>query len=407
MKRSEEYKTNLRRNQRNFNTDPWNKQLLEITDTQAFDVEFSKASLEEYRNVRHSPVFTNGEHICLIATYHKPGDSSGERSEYEIELYTADTWEFVRSYRLNFEPEESIGLTPAQQAKILEQTDSVKLLFSNQTHLLRSVCALNATTFAIGSHGSLYLFDLTTGRRYSEVLKIPRTCGGYNPYTNTFWYFVEDRENIELKSFTIENFNKYVSSTQTVEKNQSDVHLKQFSQQITTTLLETQDKTATYLSSRDMKTFIQKLCLPKQLKSQLKSMNNETVDESLYLIMYVLSKGCDNTDIILKEMSQLQTNSNENQVSLQSKLFRSENSVSVRATFVDELLKAMNKFNSFISEPKEDENILQQYQLGWLIKLTHRFVKCLDKLDIKLSEIVDDQDSRTSFTQIITEVTQK
>ena len=136
-------------------------------------------------------------------------------------------------------------------------------------------------------------------------------------------------------------------------------------------------------------------------------MNNETVDESLYLIMYVLSKGCDNIDIILKEMSQLQTNSNESQTSLQSKLFRSENSVSVRATFVRELIKAMNKFSTFISEPQKDENILQQYQLGWLIKLAHRFVKCLDKLDIKLSEIVDDQELRTSFTQIITEVTQK
>jgi len=38
-----------------------------------------------------------------------------------------------------------------------------------------------------------------------------------------------------------------------------------------------------------------------------------------------------------------------------------------------------------------DENILEQYQFMWIIKLAHRFITSLEKLNLTLDEIINDE----------------
>ena len=63
------------RNKRSFISDDWNKQFLEITDQEAFEVEFAKGTLSEYRSVSYTPVFTDSQSIYIIATYCKSSSS--------------------------------------------------------------------------------------------------------------------------------------------------------------------------------------------------------------------------------------------------------------------------------------------------------------------------------------------
>ena len=374
--KNEEYKAKLLRCKRNFNSDPWNKPLLEITDTKALENEIFKGALEEYRSVRNTPIFTDGEYICIMATYLIKHGLGTTVKDCEIEFYDPHTWEFVKSKRLIFEPEESKDISSTQKAKVAEETKSVQLFLTKPKLLIKAVIAINKTTFAIGSHGVMYMFDLTTGRRYEEVVQVPSTSGGYNPYTNKFWFLSETSKNYILKSFTINNFTKPVEENQ--QKHETNSGLDLISEQYRREVLEKTEPNGTDISARDMTSFVNNIFRPTQLEPQLKNVYNENIDESLYLIMYVLNQGCNNIDSVISEMNQLEPNAITEKVTLQCKLLRSESAVSLSSTFVEELVRALEIFQSFMTDPLSDKTVLQQFQFLWLIKLVNRLLQSVD-----------------------------
>ena len=283
---TEGHRAKLLRNQRNHLSDEWNKKLFEITDSQALEVELSKGTLPEYRSVMHSPVFTDTRYIYIIATYHKPQSEENQTLEFEVEAYLPDTWELHSSHRLIFEPEETKNENPDTLAKIAEETETVRSLLSKKEHLLGSLCATDGSTFMFGSHGKMYFFDLKTGRRHTDIINIPSTSGGYNPYTNEFWFFDENSENLTLKSFIVDGV-RNSGSESSENKGVTERHSKDTVKKI----LENQDSSAKEMYSRSMTSFLRGLCTESSEKPTLNTVKCENLDETLYVIMYVLNKG--------------------------------------------------------------------------------------------------------------------
>ena len=190
------------------------------------------------------------------------------------------------SRRLIFEPEENknasgnTGIEPSQEAETL------KSIFSNQDLLMNSLCATNGTTFVLGSHGKMYFFDLSTGRRYTEVISIPDTKGGYNPFTNEFWFYVGENDDLVLRSFTIDGLNL---NADTSPYKFSSLSTQRDSKERVKKMLETQDSAAKSMISQTTESFIRQLCNKNKGKAKvLKNVHNQGIHESMYVIMYSL-----------------------------------------------------------------------------------------------------------------------
>lgn len=81
-----------------------------------------------------------------------------------------------------------------------------------QPNILKSYCATNGQTMTLTQNGKMFFFDLETGIRYAETIDVPRTDGGYNHLTNTFWHYSPSAKNPTLKSFKIDGFKNIVEN---------------------------------------------------------------------------------------------------------------------------------------------------------------------------------------------------
>lgn len=85
----------------------------------------------------------------------------------------------------------------------------------------------------------------------------------------------------------------------------------------------------------------------------------------------------------------------------QCDLFRGKNGVSVNSTFIRELLTALEGHASFPTKERNDDNLMEQYQFLWSLKLVHRLVQSLERLNMNLSEIETNQDVKSKFCNSI------
>ena len=76
-------------------------------------------------------------------------------------------------------------------------------------------------------------------------------------------------------------------------------------------------------------------------------------------------------DGALSEMDKLYPNMVEEKLKLQCNLFRSQNGVSVSSTFIRELLSALEKHSDYHTKERNDDNVLEQYQFLWFLRLVH------------------------------------
>lgn len=72
-----------------------------------------------------------------------------------------------------------------------------------------------------------------------------------------------------------------------------------------------------------------------------------------------------------------------------------------------ELVKALEPFADFTEIEMTDNNILEQYEFCWILKLTHRFMLSLDRLKLTLTEVADDTELRNKLLDLISKITQK
>ena len=70
-------------------------------------------------------------------------------------------------------------------------------------------------------------------------------------------------------------------------------------------------------------------------------------------------------------------------------------------------MKALEPFAEFTETEMTDNNILEQYEFCWVLKLTHRFMLSLDRLKLTLTEVSDDAELRNQLLDLISKITQK
>lgn len=395
---SEELKALKIKNKRNTDTDTWNKKVLEFMNYNSFQEQKEKGELEEYRTLGYTPLFTDGQHIYVIATYIKIKDDSEEYSGFEVETYCAKTWKSVNSVRLSFEPEEQPNSTPEQEAKVVEDSETAKSFF-DQDQLCESTFATNGKVMAVARHGKMYFFDLETGVRLRDRLDVPNSYGGYDPLSNNFWFYKDSEYKPILKSFKVEGFKSREELTEVTAKNVVEL-LKQRTQKTVE-----EQKGASRVAPRSLESFLKKLGNKSNEESApAEARENDNVHPSLYLIMY---RGCEQVDTTMSELDSLYPDLVKERLKCQSDLFRSQYSVTVSATFVEEIVKALESFSTFTDETMTDENVIEQYQFLLIIKLVHRFINTLDRLSIKLIDIVEDQAIRTRLNESLTHIVSK
>lgn len=82
----DDYKNNLIKCQRG-NSDTWNTQILEVTDSSQLGEAIRRAEADKFRTLVGTPLFTDGKHIYVISTYVIEGAYEREDVGYEVEVY--------------------------------------------------------------------------------------------------------------------------------------------------------------------------------------------------------------------------------------------------------------------------------------------------------------------------------
>ena len=380
----DDYKNNLIKCQRNNNSDAWNTQILEVTNSSYLEEAIRRGEAEKFRTLVETPLFTDGKHIYVISTYVIEGAYEKEEVGYEVEAYCPDTWKCIKSFKLILEPEQDQNISNEASMKIVEETEMIKNCLL-QSSILKSYCATNGQTMTFTQNGKMFFFDLETGLRYPETIEVPKTDGGYNYLTNTFWHYNSSAKNPTLKSFKIDGFKNVIEDSSETVLNLSEA-IKSH-----TKLVVEQQKSKTKPQQRNLEGFLKKLgsrSKPKFSESDIKT--NESVSLSLYLWMYIVGRGWEELDKIMQKWAG-DIMDKETKLNLQSSMFRSKFWVSISSTFISELLDSLEYFNQFVDEEMNDENILEQYQFMWIIKLAHRFITSLEKLNLTLDEIINDE----------------
>jgi hypothetical protein len=124
---SEKIKAVFIKNKRNLVSDEPNKPILEFTTSELKDsVEKGK---DPFRVIATTPIFTDGDYLYVISHHIKNvGEDEDQGIDHiELEAYCPDTGTFIKKVELNFEPEERQNSTPDIEAKISEETETIKL----------------------------------------------------------------------------------------------------------------------------------------------------------------------------------------------------------------------------------------------------------------------------------------
>jgi hypothetical protein len=122
--------------------------------------------------------------------------------------------------------------------------------------------------------------------------------------------------------------------------------------------------------------------------------------------MYSIGRGCDDMDKVLQSwMGDIMDKSEK--IKVQASLFRSKFAVSVSAKFVAELSTALASFSDFAEGNMTDDNILDQYQFMWIIRVVNKLMQSLEKLNLSLNEVVLDEQVCSRFTDLVSYVVSK
>ena len=115
-------------------------------------------------------------------------------------------------------------------------------------------------------------------------------------------------------------------------------------------ILEENKHGETPSSNKDMKSFVKTLCKGACFQHpSVEITHNESTEHSRFLIMYLLSKGCENIDSIISELDGLYPNLINERTTCQCKLFRSPNAVSMTSPFIKGTLSYQLLFLEFIN----------------------------------------------------------
>ncbi|CAI2362161.1 unnamed protein product [Moneuplotes crassus] len=401
--KSEEYISKIDENKRKPE-DNWNKPILEYTEQSALEECFLNNDLDSFRSVKCSPIFTDGDKLYLIVSYILRDRTT--ISHYEVEIYDSETLDFISKVKLDFQPEEDRNLSPSQKFKILQDSEAI---WNNLIDEKIGDCLFctNGETLVISVNSEMYFFSLKSGSRYSEVLSLPyKKCIGYDPETNTFWFWTDpysqsQNENL-LTSLKIDGFRgKYELNSQNYE------HLGKFMTKKTEEVLAHQ-KVENKVEAANMVDFLKTLedrHFVKPISFDYPENNSENF--SLYLIMYIISKGCDETDKILKNLNSLDLKSEDQKLKYQSELYRSKYCCNITSTFAEELVKSLQAFVKFCDNEMNDDNILQQYEFLCVLQIVNKFIISLETLKIKPKDLIRNPAVKDALAKIVSQIVHK
>ena len=110
-------------------------------------------------------------------------------------------------------------------------------------------------------------------------------------------------------------------------------------------------------------------------------------------------------DTVLSQFDSVYPDLVEERLECQTKLFRSQYAITVSSSFAKELIKTLEKFVTFTEQEMTDENILQQYEFLWIIGLTHRFILALNRLNLEIREVIEEQALRNQLNDLVVKIT--
>ncbi|CAI2369874.1 unnamed protein product [Moneuplotes crassus] len=378
--------------------DSWNKPIIERFDEALLEEEISKRRHNSFRWIYYAQFFTDGDLLYILAPYLEVKDNQmlEEVSHIEIERYDPDTWNFIRKTKLNYEPINQESMPPEEQKRVSQDTETIKK-YCSEGNFKKSMIGTNSEILAITAQGKMYFFDLETGNRYKTTIEVPNNKGGgYDPFTNTFWTWKDNEDNAILKSFKIEGFRSIDEIKQSSQNNSNNYAHKRVQDIMKSQRIETK------IERRNFENFLKRL-ENRSIQELIINPNypeNEMEELSLYLIMYIISKGCENMDADIQKLNFL--NFDDEHLTTQTRLYRCQHGVSITMTFIKELIKAMERFTDFLDQEMNDENILQQYELLWILCAVSKMFISLEKLKIRLEELVKYFEIRDRFIELVT-----
>ena len=375
----------------------WNAPSLEKTALNDLSNAMENCEAEEYRTLVSTPLFTDGSNLYLISTYVVGDPYSKNEVGYDVEVFSPDTWKWIKTIRLLLDPEECPDLTQDKLNSISQETAVVKH-FLSQNNICRCICATNGKVMAIAKDGKMFFFDLDTGRRYRDSVNTPITEGGYDHLTNTFWYYKPNSTITTLKSFKVEGFKSTDELHEIASLNIADIIKKQ-----TSRILE-ENKQNCKSVPRKFETFLKQFGSKNKTLCLNENIYNESSSTSLYLLMSTIGKGCEEIDEIVEKMDSLYSELIDERFEIQTQLFRSKYGVSVTEGFTYEIITAIERVNDFLGSDINDWNISELYQLLWIVKLTQRFILTIQRLNLTLSSIIEDSAIAANFVSLLSKI---
>lgn len=270
---------------RNPDVNDWNDSIYEITDQSQLSEQMDGNEKSSYRTVKSTPIFSDGEYLYIIAQYVKMVEAEIIIDHFELESYSIEDWKNVHNVVLDLTPENLEGKIPEKESKILEESDMLKGFLSNTHSENKLVNACNGETLITSLNGKMFFFDLKTGKRYTDTLDIPNTSGGYDYQTNTFWFYDENNYKPVLKSFKVDGFKSKVELANSDTKSISEII-----KQRTSEVLESQ-RSEHKAPPRNLESFLKKLGNKPKECLVVETKENESMHQSLYLIMFTINKG--------------------------------------------------------------------------------------------------------------------
>ena len=378
----------------------WNDRKLECSSSEKLEEALKKNDFDIYRVLKETPLFTDGDYIYVIAKYVKNEEGKPKYSESHVEMYDPETWECKGHIPLIMEPEKQNELTLEQASAIKKETSDIIEKFSS-SNIQKGTFATNGKQLAACFNNKFTFFDLDTGRRLPMVLNSYRDINGYDYKTNTFWYNdTNHNDEIILQSFKIKGF---MGKEEVKSDSKTDFNKLLSARVKDITEKSNPDK----MPPRSMKLYFDSLSSNSiDWQEETKTTQNNGISLSQFLIMNVLSKGCDEFDQVYNEI-EMSEEKNEPLVLLQSELFRSNHSIWLTRNFILELIHSLEYFWQFLKDDMTDANILEQYQFLSISKLVNRFIKAMRMCELDLPQIVQDPDIRTKLITILNDLASK
>ncbi|CAI2359604.1 unnamed protein product [Moneuplotes crassus] len=377
---NEQIKERIIKTKRKVGIDDVNKPILEQSDPTFLQREIGNNTHNIIRHVLESSIFTDGVKLYLHS-YNLDVSEGAEKLKFiQIESYNADTWEFISSIKLDFKP---ANVNSNDYERVKQDTEDLWRAFEKNPSSKFSF-STNCQTLMIHYDNKLYLFDMATGVRHKEVFEIQNFGKGidYDYKNNVFWVWEKGADEPTLKSFKIKGFQKNpFLGKEALYSNNNNADL------ITKNIFRLQ-KVKRKIKPRSAENFLRHL----ELRSPAETADanypeNDSEEYSLYLLMFILKKGCENVEEAISLIERLDDESFDSMFKYQARLYRGEFGPNISTTFVKEVIKCIEKYSDFVSQEMTEENLLQQYQFMWVLEIVKKLFEVFDTLKIQFEQI--------------------